>query len=295
MKFFAWLRHWVRTAVAASSRPDFYRRLEDRKPGEAVAHLALLSVFLWTLPFLVVFFVEVPRALRQVSENVLARVPAGTVFEMKDGTLSSNLKEPLEFSEDGSVILIDTATATAALPPYAGGSSNTIVIGYDGIMQRTSDQDARFSSFKKVPNFSMSREKVLEEFARWTPLALFLGALLMTFMVFGATWIGFLLSTALHALVLWLALKVVKRAWTWKRAFIAAAYAATAPIVLNAILSAVRQDLGTIPNVMYWLILLWIAYDATTRGGNVPGKGGSDGKKEAIVVDRPGEDGRQAP
>ncbi|WKZ28598.1 MAG: DUF1189 family protein [Patescibacteria group bacterium] len=294
MKFFAWLRHWIRTAVAASSRPDFYRRLEDRKPGEAAAHLALLSLFLWTLPFLIIFFVEVPRALRYATENVLARVPAGTVFEMKDGRLSSNLEQPLKFSDDGSFVVIDTATATAALPPYEAGSINTIVIGYDGIMQRTSDHEARFSSFKKIPNFSVSREKALGEFARWTPLALFLGALFMTLMVFGATWVGFLLSVALHGLLLWFALKLVKRAWPWKRAFIASAYAATAPIVLNAILSAAGFNLGTVPNVLYWLILLWIVYDAHVRGNNVPGKGGSDGKKEEIAVDRPGEDGRQA-
>ncbi len=295
MKFFAWLRHWIRTAIAASSRPDFYRRLEDRKPGEAVAHLALLSVFLWTLPFLVVFFVEVPRALRHVSDKVLARVPAETVFNMKDGTLTSNLKEPLVFSEDGMVIVIDTATATAALPPYAGGTTQTVVVGFDGVMQRTSDHEAKFSSFKKVPNFSMSREKALEEFARWAPLALFLGALLMTFMVFGAMWVSFLLSAALHSLVLWLVLKVVKRAWPWKRVFVAAAYAATAPAILNALLSAAGVNRGGEIGVLYWLILLWIAYDTYKRGASAPGKGGSDGKQEQTGADRPHEDGRQAP
>lgn len=272
MKFFAWLRHWIRTAVAASSRPDFYHRLEDRKPGEAVAHLALLSVFLWTLPLLAVFFVEAPRALHYITDNVLARVPAGTVFDMKDGTLASNLKEPLVFSEDGLSIVIDTATATAALPPYAGGAAQTIVIGYDGIMQRASDHEARFSSFKKVPNFSLTREKALEEFARWTPLALFFGALLMTFAVFGITWIGFLISVALHGLVLWFALKIAKRAWPWKRAFIASAYAATGPIALGAIFNAAGLNLSVVSNVWYWLVLIWIAYEAIVRNAPAPEK-----------------------
>lgn len=287
MKFFAWLRHWIRTAIAASSRKDFYRHLDGRKPGEAVAHLALLAVFLWTLPFLIVFFVEVPRALRQAADGVRAHVPAGTTFEMKDGTLTSNLQEPLRFSEDGSVVVIDTATATSALPPYAGGPANAIVIGFDGIMQRTGDQEARYTSFKKVPDFSVSREEALAQFARWMPLALFLGAVLVSLAVFGLTLLGFLISVALHALVLWFALKVAKRPWPWKRAFVASAYAATGPIALNAVLSTSGANLGAVSDVLYWLILIWIAYDAITRSGTASGKGGSDGRKEEVPVDRP--------
>ena len=46
MRFLAWLRHWINTAVSAATRVDFYRLLAERKPGEPVAHLALPPVSL---------------------------------------------------------------------------------------------------------------------------------------------------------------------------------------------------------------------------------------------------------
>jgi hypothetical protein len=137
--------------------------------------------------------------------------------------------------------------------------------------------------FASAPDFRWTRENMLESIARWTPLALFLGAILLSIAVFGATWIGFLLSVALHGLILWLALKVGKRAWPWKRAFVAAAYAATGPIALNAFLSAAGLNLSVLSNIWYWLILIWIAYDAIARSVLSPGKGGSDAQAEKAV------------
>lgn len=260
MKFFAWLQHWVRTAAAASSRKEFYRRIEERKLGEAVAHLALLTVFLWVVPFLVVFFVDASHAGRALTEGLRARIPAGTVFEMKNGAFTNTLPGPLNFGDKDFAVIVNDASNTAMLKE----GENGLVVNATGVLQRNGLRDQTVS-FKKVPDFRWTRENMLSAIGRWAPPVLFLGALLLGCLMFAMTWIGFLISAFLHALLFLLVLAIAKRPWPLKRAFIAAAFAATGPILLNALLSVARLQLGFVPNALYWLILAWIAYDAIKR------------------------------
>ncbi len=280
MKFFAWLQHWVRTAIAASSRKEFYRRLEERKVGEGIAHLALLSLFLLVLPFIVYFFVDASRASNIFTENLRARIPAGTVFEMKDGKFTDTLTEPIVFGDKNFTVRINSATSSLTLAE----GENGLLVTSTGITQQDGPKTQTIS-FKDAPNFRVTREEILDGMARWMPLVLFVGAIFVSLMMFGITLFGFLLSAAAHGLLLFFALKVAKRPWPWKRAFVASAYASTLPIVLNVLLSAAGASLGFVPSLLYWLILIWVAYDVITRSA-APGKGGNDvGEKPA--VDRP--------
>ena len=280
MKFFAWLQHWVRTAVAASSRKEFYRRLEERKVGEGIAHLALLSLFLLVLPFIVYFFVDAGRASNIFTENLRSRIPAGTVFEMKDGKFTDTLAEPVVFGDKNFVVRINSATSSLTLAE----GENGLLVTSTGITQQDGPK-TQTVSFKDAPNFRVTREEILDGIARWMPVVLFVGAIFVSIMMFGITLFGFLFSAAAHALLLFLALKVAKRPWPWKRAFVASAYASTLPIVLNAFVTASGIRLGFLPSLLYWLILIWIAYDVITRSA-APGKGAHDGS-ETNAVDRP--------
>ncbi len=284
MKFFAWLNYWIRTAVAASSRKEFYRRLENRRALEALGHIALLTAFLWVLPFLVVFFVGMRQAAGSFMDGLHARVPAGTVFETQHGTFSDTLAAPLVFGGSDYKVIVNTATSTLTLNDGDTG----LAIGQTGIVQQDGTERKEIA-FAKLPAFRWTREDMLDNAARWAPLALFLFALLACVAVFSLYFAGFIASVLAHALVLWLAFKAAKRPWPWRRAFVAAAYAATLPIFLNALLSALDLNLGFIPNLLYWVILAWILYDAIKRSP-APGKGGSDERKEN--VDRPDEGGR---
>ncbi len=286
MKFFAWFRYWVRTAISASSRKDFYRRLENRKLGEGLGHLALLAAFLWVLPFLIFFFVDARQAAGVIMEGLQTRVPPGTVFEMKDGKFSDTLPAPIIAGNQEFKVIINSATSGLALAE----GENGLVLSTTGITQQEGPHQ-QMITFAKAPDFRWTREEIQSGIARWTPAALFLGALIAGLVVFGLTFIGFFLSAAAHALLLWFVLKIAKRPWPWKRAFIATAYAATLPLVLNALLSSAGVNLGLVPNLLYWLIVIWIAYDVITRSPTAPGKGGNDAQKEN-VVDRPGEGGR---
>ena len=283
--FFAWMKQWARTGYEAVTRVAFYRRLEARKTGEAAGHLAMFAV-LWTLPLSVMFFIGLRQVSNRLAEGLRSGIPAGSVFEMKDGTLTSNLREPLRFSEGTAIVVLDAATATSALPPYAEGAIDTIVIGSDGITERTGDHDARFTSFKNAPNFKVSREELMEKIARWAPLTLFIGSLLTLVVMFLAFWGGFLLNALLHGFTLWLLLKVIKRPRPWRESFVAAAYAATAPIVLNLALSGFER-FRAVPDIAYWAFIAWIAYDAY--------KGGTHERKETAAIDRPHAEGESKP
>ncbi len=267
MRFFSWLRQWIRTVIAAATRTEFYLRFEERKPREAAGHLALLSVFLWTLPFVVLCFFFVGTAVKSIVIGLREQVPPGTVFEMKNGSFSSSLSEPLVFGDEEFKIVINSASGTAAL--QAGESG--LVVSASGIRERTPLREQE-ASFANVPDFRKSREELLEATVRWAPFAMFLTIAVMSLVVFGSVWIGFLASTALHGSLLWLALKICKRTWPWKRAFVVSAYAATGPILLNAILSASGLNLGAVSSVWYWLILIWIVYGAVKQSAPAPEK-----------------------
>lgn len=258
--FFAWIRQWAKTAYEASTRVEFYRRAGERKTGEAVGHLAMLVV-IWTLPLTVMFFVGLREVTGRLSQGLRTDIPRGTVFEMKDGRLSNNLTDPLVFREKDAVVIVNTASSTLGLAEGEDG----IVINADGIVQRDGERGEKVD-FKDVPSFSMSRERLMEEVARWAPLALFLASLFVLIFMFLAFWGGILLNALLHGFVLWLLLKVIKRPRPWRETFIAAAYAATVSVALRILVTGFTP-LAALPDIVYWGFIAWIAYDTYKRGG----------------------------
>lgn len=263
MKFLAWIKNWVRTAADASSRIAFYRRIGERKITEAIGHLAMLAALLWVLPFAVAFFIGMHRGLAVLTDDLRTQVPPGMSVELKNGKLTSNLASPLVLRGKEFTVVFNTATTTLDLAPGETG----VVINADGLVQQQgTERDA--SSFKSAPDFKTTREDLQNGLARWAPLGLFLGSLLALSIVFVVFLSGFIINAALHGLVLLFALKLLKRPWPWRKAFVAAAYASTAPIVLRAVVSFAGQDaLGLLPNVLAWAMLAWVAYDAYKQGG----------------------------
>lgn len=283
--FLDWMHGWSRDAFAAATRPQAVRGLGERRLGSAFAHLATLTIIFWVLPFAVTFFIGARQGIAAFDEALRTRVPAGAVFELKDGKLSDNLKEPLVVRDPQFTLIVNTATSTVDLAPTEAG----IVVTGGGVYQQ--DGVRRESiSFATAPPFKVSREDIQSQLARWAPLALFAGSIVVLLLVFSALFAGFLLSAAFHALALWLALKIWKRPWDWKRAFVTSAYAATGPLFLQAMLSlGGGTALELIPTLLYWGILAWLMYDAI-RSATPPGKDGSDERKKAS--DLPGPEGQ---
>ena len=277
--FIAWITQWARTAYEAATRVEFYRRLETRRTGEAVGHLAMFAV-LWTVPLSVMFFIGLRQVSNRMAEGLRNDIPAGTVFEMKDGHLSNNLEEPLVFRGKDATVIVNAASSTLSLEEGEDG----LVFGGDAIYQQDGDKHETMN-FRNAPDFKVSREELMEKIARWAPLALFVGSFLTLIFMFLTFWAGFLLNALLHGFTLWLLLKVLKRPRPWRASFAAAAYAASAPIVLNLAFSGVPQA-QALPDIAYWAYIAWIAYDAY--------KGGTHERKET-AVDRPHTEGESKP
>lgn len=288
--FWAWIKQWAATCVAASSRIEFYRRVGERKTGEAVGHLAMLAV-VWVLPVTVLFFVGLRQAAGAISEGLRTRIPPGTTFEMKDGVLTNNLQEPLVFTEKGAAFIVNTATTTLELQ----GEQDGLVVGATGIFQRQAGQ-AETLDFKDVPDFRVDREGLMEDIARWAPLGLFVGSLVVLIMLFLAFWSGGLLNALVHGFVLWLLLKIVKRAKPWRHAFVAASYAATAPFLLRVLTQGLDPQFRGLADILYWAFIAWIAYDAyKTPAPTAPKEGGAHERKEDAAADRPHPKGESGP
>lgn len=280
--FFEWLRHWSKDALAAATRPAAVRGLGERRVGAAIAHLATLTIIFWVLPFAVTFFVGAHQGIAALDEGLRTRVPAGATFELKDGKLSDNLQDPLVVRDPDFTLIVNTASSTMDLAATETG----IVVTNGGVFQQ--DGARRESiSFASAPPFKLSREDLQADLARWAPLALFVGSLCVLLLVFSILLAGFLLNAAFHALALWLALKIAKRSWDWKRAFVTSAYAATGPLFLQALLSlGAGPGFDVIPMLLYWGILGWILYDAV-RGAKAPGKDGPDEREKTADSPRP--------
>lgn len=277
--FFGWIRQWAATAYQASTDVAFYRRVGERKTGVALGHLAMLAV-LWTLPVSVLFFIGLRQVSVRVSEGLRSDIPAGTVFEMKDGRLSNNLAEPLVFRQKDATVIVNTASSTLALAEGEDG----LVIGAVGIFQRDHGREENVD-FKDVPAFRVDRERLLEDIARWAPLALFIGSLFAMVFMFLAFWSGIIMNALLHGFALWLLLKLVKRQRRWREAFVAAAYAATASVVLRLAVQGFAP-LAALPDLLYWAFIAWIVYDAY--------KGGAHERKQE-AADRPRAEGESGP
>lgn len=283
--FLAWMRQWFRDAAAAATKPKTLRAFSERGLGAAFAHLAMLTLVFWVLPFSIDFFIGARDGIAALDEGLRTRVAAGTTFELKDGKLSNSLRDPLVVRDAAFSLIVNTASSTLDLAATETG----IVVTSGGVFQQ--DGVHRESvSFATAPPFKVSREDIQAKLAGWAPFALFVGSLLVLLIVFSVLQIGFALSAAFHALAFWLALRIWKRAWHWKRAFVAAAYAATGPFILQGLLTLGGSDFSIVSTLLYWGLMGWLLYDVIRS--TPPGKDGSDErKKEGSADDRPRQEG----
>ena len=164
-----------------------------------------------------------------------------------------------------AVAVDEAASGTADLSATETG----IVIARDGVYQQ--DGLRRESvSFATAPPFRASKEELQAAFARWAPLALFVGASFALGIFFAVLLADFLLAAAFHAFALWLALKLWKRPHSWKRTFVVMAYAATGPLVLQSLLAFAGTGLGQFSSLYYWGLTVWVLYAAVRTPSSGP-------------------------
>ncbi len=255
---FRWLLQWLRDAAAAATRPSFWRRAGERPPSAAFAHLAMLTLLFWVLPVCVLFFGGARQFLASLDATLDTRVPAGATFELRDGKFLTNLDRPLVIRDEGFTFIVNSASSSLDLSATETG----VMIGRDAIV-RQDGASRQITGFASAQSFRFTREELRDGLARWAPLGLFAIALVLLVLVFALWMAGALLSVLLHGFVLWLALRLWKRPWDWRRAFSSAAYAATGPFVLRAFLTG--AGLGVISGLWYWLLIGWIAFDAIRK------------------------------
>jgi hypothetical protein len=283
-KFLAWFRDYLRTVGAALTRLDFYRGLGARKASDAVGYLAVLLILLWVVPFSIAFFVGMRRGIESLDAAVRTRVPAGTIFELKDGRLTSTLAEPLVFEQDGMKLVVNTASSTLDLAEGEEG----VVVRPEAIVQKAAGR-VESLSYADIPGFRMSREEALDRLARYAPVVVLISSLVVLLGVSFALAFSYAIATLVHGFALWLLLRLLKRPWGYRRAWITAAYAATAPLFVKAGAAAFGLDAGVAPTLLYWVLLGLVAYDEVKR--NPAPTGGLDGGQEQAAVDRPDQMG----
>lgn len=281
------LKRYVRTCVEASTRVSFYRRIEERKVGDAVGHLAVLVAALWIVPLAVEFFLAMRNGLEAFNTGLRTRVPPGTVFEMKDGLLTSTLAGPLVFRDaSGLVVIIDAASGTAELAEGEAG----LIVHADSLVQKDASGRYEVLPFSQIPDFRVTREEIGEWVGRYAPLVILLASVMI---ILGSA-VGFAFAVggmaALYGAVVWLAAKIARRPWPYRRAFLVAAYAATVPVTAKALFGFAGFDGGFVPIALYWILLGAVLYDAAKKRGDE----GHERKEPPSAV-RPRPEGQAGP
>jgi hypothetical protein len=248
---------FLRTVQHSLTDIRFYRGIRHKRPGEAAGYLAILVSIAWCVPFLAVFFVSARGALGGFIDGFDRHVPVGTVFTLKNGVFTDTLTAPILVTTEGMRVVVNTATGTVGLHDKEMG----IVVMQDRVIEQTGDGQSQTVSFAKLPDFSGSKEDLLDRFRASAPwiigaLALF-GLAAFTLAAFASIAI----MTITYGLALWLVLRVLKKPLSYKEAWTLAAYAITPAVLARAILAFVPMDLGWLPGALYLALLGFIAFD----------------------------------
>lgn len=290
-RLIAWWGRYLNAALASASSVAFYRSARDRRIADAAGHVAVLVAVVWLVPFALMFFLDVRQGLSRFMDGFRAHVPPGTVFEMKDHVLSTTLSEPIVVRGEGMAFILNAASSTLELDADEVGVS----VGAEALVQKPSPGRSEVVAYAEVPDFRLTKEDVEEWIARYAKWAVFLASLVALVGLAVTIAVGTAFSAAVHALLLWLLLRALKRHWHYRNAFTVALYASTVPILSGALFALARVDAGIIPTALYWVLLGFVAYDAYRGGISPPSQGADhDQGKEAPGVDRPGEGGRTA-
>jgi hypothetical protein len=253
---------FLRTVARSVVDVRFYRALSHKRPGEAAGYLAVLLTLCWMVPFAISFFIGARTLLDGLNRDLRRHLPPDAVFEFKDGKMSTNLAAPIVVRDDGAAFIVNTATTTLGLDDGEIG----LVVNSDGIFQRKGPDDVENVDFKSAPDTRLTKADLDRAFGRLAPVVVFVTALLSLLMAAVLFSASIALLVAANGLLLWLAMKALKRPFDRSTVLVIAAYAASAPIMAKAIFFWSGVDAGIIPLVLYWILLGAIAYELRKPG-----------------------------
>ena len=264
---------FFRTVAHSLSDIRFYRGARHKRPAEAAGYLAVLVSIFWLVPFLIAFFVGARAATRYAIEAIDRHVPAGTVFEVKNGTFTNTLAAPIMVPFEGARFIVNTSTSTATL----GSDELGMAVLQTEIMQRSRPGRTETVSLKSMPNVRITKEQMSERIRASAPWVIGLAAIVLLCGFALASFAGVAALTLFYALLLWGLMRLLKRPMRYAEAWVLAAYAATAFVLATALMSLLGLDQGSLPTALYWVMLGFIGYDLW-KGATPDGKTEASGK-----------------
>lgn len=261
----------------------FFREVRNRRVRTAVGYLSVLLILFWIIPFSVTFFSGIRTGLDVFIGNLRKHVPAETSFELKDGVLTNTLDEPIVIREEQFTIIVNTATSDVGLSDGELG----VVVGQTEMVSKDAPGHTETIAYSEIPDFEITRTEVddwIAKHIRWVILLVSVIAFLVFTIGIG---IGYGVYLALHAFMLWLALKLFRRQMSYGKSFVVAAYAATMPIIVKSVFSWSSIEIGSVATYLYWMLLAFVVYDFYKEKGAEHGP-----KKEAAPLPSEDQKGR---
>ena len=272
--FLRWISGFFRTILRCLYDVKAYRGLRHKPLGEAAGYLAVLLAVFAAVPFMVFFFMIVRQTLDAAGTEIRKDVPAGTVFELKKGRLTSDLKAPIVVRSGGDVFIVNDASSTLTL----SASDTGIVVTGAGAMMVKEDVtvEPHMIDLTSAPEARVTKEGMLDWLSGSAPWFVLLLSVLVLLAFTGLTAVRYGLSTALYALVVWLFLKLRKRPMPYKQAWAVSMYAVTGMVILGSAFEALGVDGGIIPTAYYWIVLAFVAYDLSKQEAHHEPEGKQD-------------------
>lgn len=248
---------FFRTVLRSVTDIRFFREAREKKVSDAIGYLAVLLILTWLIPFTVQFFVGARAVNEAVVSGVRLHVPADATFTMRGGIFTNDLEEPIDVTQNGLRIIVNSASSALSLSEDEVG----IAVNRDAIVQQESRDRVQVIGYSDFPDFEFDRAKADDWIAAAGPWIVLIVSVVAIFTFALALAIGFGTYVVVHAFALSLGLRIMKRPLPYGRAFVVMAYAATFPIIIKALADWSGTDIGSAPTFLYWIILAFILYD----------------------------------
>lgn len=216
--------------------------LRDLKYGqEIIKKTAGQSFWYWTKYFLLLTLISLFLAISaltyfvpQISKFISQKFPQDLAFTIKDGKLSSPLKQPLIYEDSGFTFILDTTGKTKDLSDYKTG----ILASAEKLITKDQQGQIKEVSYKDFGNFQLNRDTAIDWVTKNKSLLWGIGLgifLIITLFYGGFLYLYHLIVVLASAFGLWVLSLILRKQISYPDSLKIVFYASVLPLLVSAV------------------------------------------------------------
>lgn len=281
---YKWLKTWLNNTVRSAHDPTFYKEMVKKKYPNAVWHLygALFLVSLaWSAMIAVGILSAVPAmrvAIASIEEVIPTLYPEELIVTIKDGELSTNVKEPysIEAPEEWralfvtdtegrirNLVTIDTRGSAEAYASY----NSAILVTKHSIVAPDDNNGLKIYSLKDVKELTIDKafyDGIVVSampIVRWIPALALMGValfiLVLPFIIAGFGLLAFLAYLFILVLMLWVIAMIMNVQRPYWDLYWLSCYGLTVPLIYRLLEIVSGKNFTWVFSIIFFG---WMAY-----------------------------------